>query len=200
MWYPNKMDMDTIGTTRKFVHCVAENEAMSPWPSYAQDQGFKETENAISIFITDGELDVQDQGNTSAENLLKTLAYGITFGSRSLQGKEGGVQRLIFMPPDVAGPVGKEGFSKKDAQAFIHEHANGSLGKMTHYMPVNDARVDEHWQWIRDKSEGERIAVEVPVLDNPDNCHIVVLGADRAKTAVFPSGPSPATVGIDQYR
>ena len=38
MWYPNKMDMDTIGTTRKFVHCVAENEAMSPWPSYAQDQ------------------------------------------------------------------------------------------------------------------------------------------------------------------
>ena len=200
MWYPNKMDMDTIGTTRKFVHCVAENEAMSPWPSYAQDQVFKESENAVSIFITDGELDVQDQGNTSAENLLKTLAYGITFGSRSLQGKEGGAQRLIFMPPDVAGPVGKEGFSKKDAQAFIHEHANGSLGKMTHYMPVGDARVDEHWQWIRDKSEAERIAVEVPVLDNPDNCHIVVLGADRAKTAVFPSGPSPATVGIDQYR
>ena len=200
MWYPNKMDMDTIGTTRKFVHCVAENEAMSPWPSYAQDQGFKESENAVSIFITDGELDVQDQGNTSAKDLLKTLAYGITFGSRSLQGKEGGCQRLIFMPPDVAGPVGKEGFSKNDAKAFIHEHANASLGKMTHYMPVNDARVDEHWQWIRNKTEAERIAFEVSVLDHPENCHIVVLGADRAKTAVFPSGPSPATVGIDQYR
>ena len=199
MWYPNKMDMDTIGTTRKFVLCVAENEDMSPWPSFAEDRGYSSTDNAVSIFITDGELDVQDQGNTSAEDLLKTLAYGITFGNRGVQGKKGGSYRLIFMPPDVAGPVGAAGYSKRDAQEFIHKHANGSLGKMTQYMPVNDARVDEEWQWLREKTEEERINIQVPVLDEPENCHIVVLGADRAKTAVFPSDRS-ATVGIDQYR
>ena len=98
MWYPNKMDMDTIGTTRKFVHCIAENEDASPWPSFAQGRGFRADESAISIFTTDGELDVQDQGNTSAEGLLKTLAYGITFGNRSL-GPDQTHERLIFMPP-----------------------------------------------------------------------------------------------------
>ena len=199
MWYPNKMDMDTIGTTRKFVLCVAENEDMSPWPSFAEDQGYSSTDSTVSIFITDGELDVQDQGNTSAEELLKTLAYGITFGNRGVQGKLGGSHRLIFMPPDVAGPVGAAGYSKRDAQEFIHKHANGSLGKMIQYMPVNDARVHEEWQWVREKTEEERLNIEVPLLDEPEDCQIVVLGADRAKTAVFPADRA-TTVGIDQYR
>ena len=39
-WYPGQMDMDTIGTTRKFVHCIAENEEMSPWEPFHVDQGF----------------------------------------------------------------------------------------------------------------------------------------------------------------
>jgi len=201
MWYPNKMDMDTIGTTRKFVHCVAENEAASPWPSFAEDRGYGSNESTVSIFTTDGELDVQDQGNTSGEGLLKTLAYGITFGSHSIQGgqKGGGHERLIFMPPDVAGPVGADGFSKQDAKEFIHKHANHSLGKMIQYMPLSDARVHEEWYWLRDKTEEERLAIQVPIMSSADDLDIVVVGADRAKTAVFPTAPKPATVGIDQY-
>ena len=201
MWYPNKMDMDTIGTTRKFIHCVAENEEMSPWPSYSEDRDFSKTDSTVSIFITDGELDVQDQGNTSADGLLKTLAYGITFGNTTLGATHAeGHQRLIFMPPDVAGPVGGEGFSKQDAKDFIHSHANTSLGKMIQYMPINDARVDERWNWLKDKTEEERLAIEVPLLHSSSNIDIVVVGADRAKTLVFPSGPTAATVGIDQYK
>ena len=76
-WYPGQMDMDTIGTTRKFVHCIAENEDMSPWEPFHVNQGFRSSESTVSVFITNGELDVQDQGNTKAEDLLKTLAYGL---------------------------------------------------------------------------------------------------------------------------
>jgi hypothetical protein len=36
-------------------------------------------------------------------------------------------------------------------------------------------------------------------MDSADDCYIVVVGADRAKTAVFPAGPAPVTEGIDQY-
>ena len=124
------MDMDTIGTTRKFIQCVAENEEMSPWDAFHVDRGFWPDESAVSLFITDGELDVQDQGNTTAEGLLKNLAYGCTFGTRSIQGVGGGVQRLIFMPPDVAAIVGKQEFSKKLAREFIVQHAVGSMGKL----------------------------------------------------------------------
>ena len=198
-WYPGQMDMDTIGTTRKFVHCIAENEDMSPWQPFHVDQGFSADDSAVSVFITDGELDVQDQGNTSAETLLKTIAYGSTFGTRGL-GASHTAERLIFMPPDVARPVGGEGFSKQEAKQFIHFHANQSLGKMIHYMPIDDARVGRQWQWLKDKTEQERLNITVPVLESVERWYIVVVGADRAKTLVMPTGEGAATVGIDQFR
>ena len=197
-WYPGQMDMDTIGTTRKFVHCIGENEEMSPWQPFHVDQGFRADESAVSVFITDGELDVQDQGNTSAEGLLKTIAYGSTFGTRGLGARHTG-ERLIFMPPDVARPVGGEGFSKQEAKQFIHFHANTSLGKQIQYMPIDDARVGKQWQWLKDRSEQERIDIEVPLLEDVDRWFIVVVGADRAKTLVMPTGEGASTVGIDQY-
>ena len=199
-WYPNQMDMDTIGTTRKFVHCIAENEDMSPWEPFHVNAGFKPEESTVSVFITNGELDVQDQGNTTAEGLLKTIAYGLTFGTHSL-GERHSAERLIFMPPDVARPVGAQGFSKRAAKEFIHMHANGSLGKMIQYMPLEgEERVAANWKWLEGLTERERLDVTVPVLESADRYYIVVVGADRAKTLVMPTGPSPATIGIDQYR
>lgn len=199
-WYPGQMDMDTIGTTRKFVHCIAENEGMSPWQSFHADQGFSVGQSAVSVFITDGELDVQDQGNTTAEGLLKNLAYGSIFGTRGLGGAGGGGQRLILMPPDVARPVGQQGFSKEEAKQFIHFNARHSLGKMIQYMPLKgEARVGRQWRWLEDLTEKERLDIEVSLLDSADDWFIVVVGADRAKTAVMPISDGTATVGIDQY-
>ena len=125
-WYPNEMDMDTIGTTRKFVQCIAENEGMSPWDPFHVDLGYGVNESTVSVFVTDGELDVQDQGNTSAEDLLKVLAYGCSFGTANIQKGDkgsGGAERLILMPPDVANPIGTDGeFSKQKAREFIHNN------------------------------------------------------------------------------
>ena len=198
-WYPGQMDMDTIGTTRKFVHCIAENEDMSPWPPFHVDRGFGAGDSTVSVFITDGELDVQDQGNTSAEGLLKTIAYGSTFGTRGMGPRHSG-ERLILMPPDVARPVGGQGFSKQEARQLIHFHANQSLGKMVHYMPIDDARVGHQWRWLEGLTEKERLDITVPVLESVDRWHIVVVGADRAKTLVMPTGEGVSTVGVDQYR
>jgi len=199
-WYPGHMDMDTIGTTRKFIQCIGENEDMSPWDGFHVDQGFDKDESTVSVFVTDGELDVQDQGNHEAEGLLRTLAYGCTFGTRSLQSKKSGGQRLILMPPDVAGPIGSGGFTKQASKAFIQENAVGSLGRMIEYMPLKgEARVTEEWKWLEKLSKKQLLEININVMDSPDDVYIVVVGADRAKTAVFPSGPAPVTEGIDQY-
>ena len=199
-WYPNKMDMDTIGTSRKFIQCIAENEEMSPWDPFHVDRGFDRNASTVSVFVTDGELDVQDQGNTTAEGLLKNLAYGATFGTKSI-GAHAAQQRLILMPPDVARPVGAQGFSKQAAREFLHAHANGSLGKMIQYMPLKgEARVADNWKWLLNLTEEQLLQITVPVLDKADDFYIVVVGADRAKTGMFPSGPTPVTEGIDQYR
>ena len=199
-WYPDRMDMDTIGTTRKFVHCIAENERMSPWDPFHADKGFKASESAVSVFISDGELDIQDQGNDTAEGLLKTIAYGLSFGTRSL-GDNHDAERLILLPPDVARPVGAQGFTKRGVKEFLHAHANASLGKMIQYMPLKgEARVAAQWRWLEELTERDLLDMTMPVLESPERFDVVVVGADRAKTLVMPTGPSSVTVGIDAYR
>ena len=167
---------------------------------HANPHGFRHTFATWAIENHARELDVQDQGNTTAEGLLKNLAYGATFGTRSL-GERHDRETLILMPPDVARPVGAQGFTKRGAKEFIHLHANASLGKMIQYMPLEgEARVAANWKWLEGLTEKERLNIEIPVLESADRYDILVVGADRAKTAVMPSGPSPVTVGIDQYR
>jgi hypothetical protein len=104
------------------------------------------------------------------------------------------------MPPDVARPVGAQGFSKQETKQFIHFHANNSLGKMTQYIPLDDARVGRQWRWLEGLTEKERLDITVPLLENADRLNIVVVGADRAKTLVMPTGEGTSTVGVDQYR
>jgi hypothetical protein len=80
-------------------------------------------------------------------------------------------------------------------------HANASLGKMIQYMPLEgEERVAANWKWLEGLTEQERLDTTVPVLESADRYYIVVVGADRAKTLVMPTGPSPATIGVDQYR
>ena len=73
---------------------------------------------------------------------------------------------------------------------------------MTQYMPKaeNETRIAAQWSWIRSLSEKELLEVTVPVLESPDRYDIVVVGSDRAKTLVMPTGPSAVTVGVDQFR
>ena len=105
------------------------------------------------------------------------------------------------MPPDVARPVGAQGFTKQGTKEFIHHHSNASLGKMIQFMPLEgEARVAANWKWLENHTEQERLDMTVPVLESADRYFIIVVGADRAKTLIMPSGPSPAIVGIDQYR
>ena len=159
------------------------------------------SESAVSLFITDGELDVQDQGNTTAEGLLKNAGIRLDFRNDVPTGRA----RWRKVDPDAARrgrsdrrfrhvEVGGPGFHPRTRQRT-------SLGKMIQYMPLEgEARVGERWKWLENLSEEQRLEITVPVLESPDRFAIVVVGADRAKTAVMPTGPSPVTVGIDQYR
>jgi 6-phosphogluconolactonase/glucosamine-6-phosphate isomerase/deaminase len=72
---------------------------------------------------------------------------------------------------------------------------------MIQYMPLEgEARVAANWKWLLNHSEKERLGMTVPVLESAERYYVLVIGADRAKTLVMPSGPSPATAGIDAYR
>ena len=204
-WYPGQMDMDTIGSTRKFIMCITENVEMSPWEPLHVERGFKPEESVVTVFSTKGEVDVADQGNTTAEGLLKTIAYNAVFCQWDLatnrSGKGSKWETIILMPPDVARPVGAAGITKRGAKEFIHFHAKHNLGKLMHFHPLTDGRVAPQWEWLAKLSEEERNEIVVPVRESADRYQIIVAGADRAKPMVIPSMPvRPESVSVDQFR
>ena len=83
-WYPGQLDMDVLGTVRKFTVCIAENEDDSPWEPYHVEHGFTSGDSVVTVLSTSGEIDVADQGNNTAEGLLKTIAYNCIFSQWDL--------------------------------------------------------------------------------------------------------------------
>ena len=202
-WYPGHLDMDTIGTTRKFPMLLAENEADSPWEPLSVEQGFSQNANTITVFSTGSEKDVGDQGNSTADGLLRTLAYSCTTGGgeyiAGLAGEyddraRGG--KLLLIAPAHARPISAEGYSKRAAKSFLHQHTKKPARELINSFNVPD-KVRFAWKWLYDLSPMEQEKILLPVHESPDRFWIVCVGADdRAKDLIFGTN-TPATVEID---
>ena len=202
-WYPGRLDMDTIGTARKFPMLVAENEEDSPWEPFHEEQGLERDSSAISVFGTGSEKDVGDQGNNTGDGLLRTIAYNCNMGGgdyiASLAGEfedrpRGGT--LILIAPAHARPIAADGYSKRAAKSFIHAHSKSPARELINNFNVPD-KVRVAWKWLYELSPSEQERVLLPTLESPDGYHIVCVGAsDRAKDLVFGTC-RPATVQIE---
>lgn len=206
-WYPDHFDMDVIGSVRKFTVCVAENEEESPWEPFHVEQGFQPEDSVVTVLITRGEVDVSDQGNPTAELLLKNIAYNSIFSTWDMTAVGGNVHKgsawntIILASPDFIKPVAKEGFTKRQAKEFIHHHAKFSLGKMMITRPLDKETIAPQWRWLLDLSQKERDEITMPVRESPDRYHIICVGGTRSKIVIMPGHPGRhQSVRIDQYR
>jgi hypothetical protein len=208
-WYPGLMDMDTLGSVRKFTVCVAENEEASPWEPFHVEKGYRKEESVLTLMGTRGEIDVPDQGNTTPEALLKNIAFNCTFGQKDLRhaaDPEIGRRIILMVPPDPARIIGEGGISKSGAKEFIHFHARKSLLHTLAYVPMRSTKGDlrwlpRQWHWLRDLSDKELDQIVEPVVERADRYDLLCVGADRAKFQIMPAGPfTPSSENIDQYR
>jgi hypothetical protein len=208
-WYPGLMDMDTLGSVRKFTVCVAENEEASPWEPFHVEKGYRKEESMVTLMGTRGEIDVPDQGNTTPEGLLKNIAFNCTIGQKDLRhaaDPEIGRRIIVMIPPDPARIIGEGGISKSGAKEFIHFHARKSLLHTLAYVPMRGTKGDlrwlpRQWHWLRDLSDKELDQIIEPVVERADRYDLLCVGADRAKFQIMPAGPfTPSSENIDQYR
>ena len=202
-WYPGVMDMDTIGTPRKFSHCVAENEEDSPWEPYHVEQGFPPEASTVTVFITAGDKDVADQGNTEGDALLRTIAYSAIWGGHghigSLQGEfdqSPGGGTLVFIAPAHARPIAASGYTKWAIKEFLYHHCKVPARQLINSYNVPE-KVRTQWRWLYQLSPVDQERVILPVHRSPDRYFVACVGAnDRAKDMVFPVG-SPSTVEVE---
>jgi hypothetical protein len=71
---PGGIDRGTQGSPAKLGLCFAEDEAGSPWESFAESRGFASGTNTVTLFPGEGPRLLFDQKSRSPESLTKHLA------------------------------------------------------------------------------------------------------------------------------
>ena len=72
-WVPGVTDLDSIGTARKNVVVLTENEDESPWEPYHVSQGYDPTDSTVTVVFTAGEWDISLQGHVDGVQLAHAI-------------------------------------------------------------------------------------------------------------------------------
>lgn len=204
--YPGMWGIDTIGTSRKFNFCLAENEKESPWEPFHVEQGYPREASTITAFSTLGERDVACQGHLSAEHLLRVIALFMDGGNADrflelrgdlAQSEKG---RLLLLPPLHAQALADGGFSKKAIGEFLYHTVTRSARQLLEGARKLENKILPQWRWLAQMPEWEAEKILLPVVESPELYHIVVAGSDRPKDLVCPLYCLPTTVEITDRR
>ena len=199
-WYPGVMDLDPIGSTRKHIVVVAENEDESPWEPYHVSRGFRADEDVATVFWTAGEWDISIQGHTDAQQLARSIA-SFSGGNNSsgyftnLGGSgESGLGRLLFLAPPHAQPLAMDGgFSKVGLEKLMFHLGSEPVARMIE--PVRklhrDGKIKPEWDWLFSLSDEAASRMTLPVIEKPEWYSIVVVGSVRAKDLLMPTRQKP---------
>ena len=209
-------DPNFIGLPTKFGMCIAENEELSPWQPYHVDQGFQPHESAVTVVTVTGPGDILDSGSRSHTDTLNNIAQlmyypGSGNGSwiRGWQSAQVGhtSQRVaypgpyhpIILSPSRAVILDHAGFSKRDAQEWLHERCRVSLKEA---IGSRGVLTDENGKWLNHPElqslENDPDAT-IPMLESPEQYLLFVTGGTTHYANFFYGTYGIATRPVEEF-
>ena len=123
---PGASNINSQGQLAKFRHCIAENEADSPWEPLHVERGFPRDQSTVTVFAGASQPIDDNGGSKSAKDIVTLFALSIAQpGNRNTNG-EG--EPLIIFVPHHAQMLARDGYSKRDVQRFLFERARLRFG------------------------------------------------------------------------
>jgi hypothetical protein len=173
------IDRATHGTPAKWSFCFAENEANSPWDPFRIELGFGLEDSVVTVAAVEGPHNVNDHHSDSGEGLLFTIAETMTVpGANTIY--MGGDQYVI-MGPEHAAVIADSGFSRRDAQQYLFEHARIPIER------VGAQKLDEAATWGVYTERLEEFGGRIPIARAPEDIRIVVAGGTGKHTVWLPT-------------
>ena len=186
-------DPNFIGLPTKFGMCIAENEEVSPWQPYHMDRGFKRDESAVTVVTVTGPTTIIDPRSKTHEDTLKNIGSMMFYPNAGAGGWVKGRQSAqvghtnkrvpyqgpyhpIILSPSRAVIMAEAGFSKQDAQEWLHHNCRVSMKSVlaSGVMPV-----DANGKWLH-YPELQHLADDpeatIPALESPEQYLLFVTG------------------------
>jgi hypothetical protein len=196
------MDMDTIGTARKFSLCLAENEAENPWEPYHVEHGHGRDVSTVTLFETRDEVDVDDLTNFEPEGVLDSVAAACSFIPAHYTASAFDVEKpthrfVLVLCPEHAAICAKAGWSKRSVREYVHHHARINARLAFNWGKMTPTRMRPEWRWMFQRTPAELERLTLPVQESSDAYDILVVGGPAGKSLVFSTmcgGPSTAVI------
>lgn len=186
---PGVLDRSTMGSPAKFSFCFAENEEDSPFPPLRVEMGFGEGDSTVTLCGVEGPHNVNDHYSETAEEVLTTIA-----GTMATPGCNNSYlpgEYLVVIGPEHAEVIARDGWSRADVQAFLHEHA------VIPRRHISRAQMALYRQRVTNRFRGDVEDPEaVGVADAPEKIQVIVAGGAGRHSAVIPSFGNTAAVTV----
>ena len=154
---PGIEDMAVHGNPMRYSMVVGENEEESPWEPLHVERGRSKEDSAITLFFPNSYTYVLAY-SADANGILNTAIHNIPPG--------GGGALCMLVNPTFAKFLADEGWTKKEIQKFIKEHARCPR--------------DKHWLsplgMIPKEFETLANTDSMPLIISPDGVSIIVCG------------------------
>jgi hypothetical protein len=175
---PGSTDMVTHGTPARAGFVFAENSEESPFPSFAEAQGFAKTDSVVSVFASEGPHNINDHSSNTAKSLLQMLCGTIaTSGSNDL-GRGG--KPLVVLGPEHADILAREGHTRESLQKHFFENARFPMQMLP----------DDMREWLKKRSDVDSSLWNdkgIPVANRPEDVFILVAGGKGRHSVYIPS-------------
>lgn len=179
--WPGAGDRATQGSPAKFSFCAAENEAANPWGAYHLARGFEASTSTVTVFGAEGPHNIQEHGANTGKGLLRTIAGSM--GNAGSNNLFRGGHPVLVIGPEHAVTIAADGYDRAAIQQFIHEYARYPSRLLDPWFrPEYRVRLSAGRE-----DEADRDDLEYPILDAPEDLHIIVAGGAGKHSAWLPT-------------
>jgi hypothetical protein len=205
--YPGVMSMTTISSPLKFGMCAAENEAENPWEPYHVEKGFDKDASTVTIMWAFSLIRLGSMKMNNAKDLadhysmIVNQADGIS--GRWLMGRFKDQRdpkvdimndNLLFLSPDHAEILARDGWSKQNLREYLFEHCRLNYETLVHEFEWEGVKkIYPQLVHLKDKPD-----VLLPIVEKPDCYQIVVVGGRGPGAWYFVGSRAPVTYPIEE--
>ncbi len=190
---PGITALSAFGGPWRYSYCVAENEAESPWPSYAVTHGFAAGDNVITAIPLEGPVLVWDDASETHERLAVT----ITDMMSALGG--GNIYRqadmAVVLSPQHAELFARAGLSRDDVHRLLVARAGRPLGEIKRGGLWRGESGARRWPFKIDLNDD---AAFVPAIGDPADLHLIVAGGADSPSSLVMHGITKASRAVSR--
>ncbi len=190
---PGVTCLSGFGGPWRYTYCVAENEAESPWESYAASKGFGPDENVVSAIPCEGPIQVWDDVSQEPDRLF--VAIGDMMSALGGPNIYRQADMVVVLSPQHARICSGAGLSRAETHRRLIESGARRLGEIKRGGIWRGESGMNRWPFQVDINDDDRM---IPAVGEPDDLHLIVAGGSGTPSTFVMHGITVACRAVSK--